>query len=194
MKQIFTLLVTTCVCGFVSGQEKKDLTLTFSAGALNSPYYDNARSETFYGFDFNYYLTNRTILATSYFAGKHRYYESDLSNTNYLLSDDGTNAEAMYNVFSLQVKYKVASTERFSVIPGVGVGLMTHTREYPYRIGTSESFQTSSWTDLAFPVSLELNYKLSKRWTAGIMGGLLIEPDFPILALHAGPQLAYHLK
>jgi len=194
MKQISTLLVATFVCGFVSGQDKKDLTMTFSAGVLNSPYYKNARSEEFYGFDFNYYLSDRTILATSYFAGKHRYFDSELSNTNYGYSDDGTNAEARYNVFSLLVKYKVASTERFSVIPGVGVGIMTHTRNFPYRENNSESFHTSSWSDLAFPVSMELNYRLSKRWTAGLMGGFLIEPDFPIVALHAGPQLTYHLK
>lgn len=189
------LLVFSTLLSF--GQDKKDLVISVSAGYLNSPYYNNAHSRGFYGVGFDYHLSNRSILSASYFAGEHDYFDNTLSNTTaaeYIVMPKGTNAQGSYNTFVISYKYKIINNAKLSVVPGAGAGIMTHTRTYPHTQGTSMTFQTSSWSDLVFPVTLDINYKVLRRWQIGLTGGFLIHPDYPILALHAGPKLSYVLK
>ena len=177
------------------GQDKKDLTISLSGGLLNSPYYQKAKAKGFYGFDFDYHLAKRHLLSVNYFAGKHNYYDDVLSN--YLIgviNSDGTNSDAEYQAFSVLYKFKVINNSLLSIIPGVGAGIMTLTQEYPYTEVNRSYPAISSWSDLVFPVSLDLNFKLSKQWQAGLSGGFLIHPDYPILALHAGPKLSYIIR
>jgi len=190
---IVTILMLVAVTCYT--QDKKDLTISLSGGLLNSPYYEKANAGGFYGFDFDYYLANRHILSVNYFAGKHTYYDDVLSNDPTRISGaDGTNSDAEYRTFSVLYKFKVANNNLLSIVPGLGVGIMTHTREYPYTELNKSYLASSSWSDLVFPVSLDLNFKLSKNWQAGLTGGFLIHPDYPILALHAGPKLSYVFK
>lgn len=177
------------------GQDRKDLIISFSTGLLNSPYYKKATPRGFYGLGFDYYVTKKHIISANYFAGKHEYLDDVLSNTpTYISYPHGTNAQASYNTFSVSYKYKITVQSNFSILPTAGAGIMTHTRKYPYSIGNSTSFQTSSWSDLVFPVSLDVNYQFSQHWRFGVTGGFLIHPDYPILALHAGPTLSYILQ
>jgi hypothetical protein len=112
----------------------------------------------------------------------------------YVVNPKGTNAKATYNTFSVLYKYKIINQSKFSVTPGVGAGMMTHSKDYPYTQGASMTFQTSSWSDLVFPITLDINYKITKNWQLGLTGGFLIHPDYPILGLHTGPKLTYILK
>ncbi len=195
MRQLTVFITLTLLTLTSFGQDKKDLAVSFSAGILNSPYYYKAYAGGFYGFGFDYHISKRHILSANYLAGRHDYYDNILSNTTYyIVYPKGTNAEATYNTFSVSYKYKILNQTKFSIVPGVGAGIMTHSRDYPYTQGTSTIFNTSSWSDLVFPVTLDINYKILKRWQLGLTGGFLIHPDYPILALHAGPKLSYVLK
>jgi len=191
----FILLTFSTLHSF--GQDKKDLAVSVTTGYLNSPYYNNAHSRGFYGIGFDYNIAIRHVLSANYFAGGHDYFDNTLSNTPasaYIINPKGTNAKAFYNTFSVSYKYKIINQAKLSVVPGVGAGIMTHTRDYPYTQATSMTFQTSSWSDLVFPVTLDINYKVHRHWQIGLTGGFIIHPDYPILALHAGPKLSYVLK
>jgi len=71
---------------------------------------------------------------------------------------------------------------------------MAHTRVYPYQEPGVVYTKTSSWADLVFPVTLDLNFKIMRKWQAGVTSGFLVHPDYPVLALHAGPKLSYTIK
>ena len=197
LKRITFFIALTFFLQNAFGQEKKDLAISLSAGYLNSPYYNNAHARGFYGFGFDYHISKRHLLSVNYVAGGHDYFDNTLSNTpasDYIINPKGTNAKATYNTFSVSYKYKLVNQNRFNVVPGVGAGIMTHTRDYPYTLGTSMIFRTSSWSDLVFPVTLDINFKILRRWQLGLTGGFLIHPDYPILALQGGPKLSYVLK
>jgi len=194
IKAILTLLISISFFVNVQGQEKKDLAISVSAGFLNSPYYNLAKPMGFYKIDFDYHLTSRHIIAANYLDGKHHYYDNTLSNdptgSGYL---DGTNSEAQYRTFSILYKYKIFDNTLFSIVPGVGAGVMTHTREYPYKEVNASYSRISSWSDLVFPVNVDINLKVYTRWQIGLTGGFLIHPDYPILGLHGGPKLSFVL-
>jgi len=113
-----------------------------------------------------------------------------LSNTAFVLYENDTNAKASYKTFSILYKYKFLNKKAFSAAFGTGAGIMTHEREYPYKEGGSYYFRESIWTDLVFPVRLELDYKFSQPFQLGLIGGFYIHPDYPILGYFAGPRLA----
>ncbi|NEU09886.1 hypothetical protein GZH53_16295 [Flavihumibacter sp. R14] len=195
VKEILIVIVLLSSAHYSFGQDKKDLTITLSSGILNSPYYQKANAKDFYGIDFGYQLGKRHILGVQYFAGKHNYYDDVLSNNpGSISSADGTNSRAEYRTFSVLYKRKIIDFASVSLVPGVGAGIMTHTRSYPYQDTNSSYTRISSWSDLVFPVSLDLNFKISKKWQTGLTSGFLIHPDYPILALHAGPKLSYTIK
>jgi hypothetical protein len=197
MRHILAFIVLTFVTLISFAQDKKDLAVSVSAGYFNSPYYGNAHSRGFYGIGFDYNIAKRHLLSANYSAGAHDYFDNTLSNTPasaYIVNPKGTNAKASYNTFWVSYKYKITNLAKLSVVPGVGAGIMTHARDYPYTHATSMIFQTSSWSDLVFPVTLDVNYKLHRHWQIGLTGGFLIHPDYPILALHVGPKLSYVLK
>jgi hypothetical protein len=197
MRHLFAFILLT-FCSLLSfGQDRKDLSISVSAGYLNSPYYNNAHSRGFYGVGFDYHIAKRHVLSANYLAGGHDYFDNTLSNTPasvYIVNPKGTNAQATYNTFSISYKYKIINSAKLSVVPGVGAGIMTHSSDYPYTQGTSMTFRTSSWSDLVFPVTLDFNYNVLRHWQLGLTSGFLIHPDYPILALHAGPKLTYVLK
>ena len=177
------------------GQDNKDLSVSFSAGFLNSPYYEKASGRGFYKFDFDYYLSSRHLLSVNYLGGEHTYYDNSLSNNpDGAHRADGTNSEARYRVFSISYKYKILSNNLLNIISGIGIGTMTHEREYPYKGAAIPDFKISSFSDIAFPVTLDVNFKIDKHWQAGLTSGFFIEPDYPTLAYHVGPKLSYIIK
>jgi hypothetical protein len=188
-------LILGCSATTLLAQEKKDLTISLSSGILNSPYYTKANAKEFYGIDFGYQLGKRHILSANYLSGQHTYFDDRLSNTpGSGIYSDGTNSKAAYRTFSVLYKYQVVKLAAISLVPGVGAGIMTHTRSYPYQEPGSSYTRISSWADLVFPVTLDLNFKVTRKWQAGLTSGFLIHPDYPILALHAGPKVSYTIK
>lgn len=192
MKRIFllTFLLGLTICSF--GQDKKDLVISFTGGILNSPYFDKAKPAGYYGFDMEYFVAPRQILAASYFGGKHYYYDDELSNSPMVnLHADETNSRADYRVFSVLYKYKVLNASRLGIAIGAGLGLMTLVRRYPYHAENWSSMLQAAFTDPAFPVEVDVAYSLAQHWLIGLAGGFLIEPDYPVLALHAGLRFSY---
>lgn len=186
-----------CVSSNLPAQDRKDLAISVSGGVFNSPYYGNAHAGSFYGLGFNYHLRKRHVLSANYLMGKHTYFDDKMSNTPaniFLRLPDGTNADAEYNLFSVGYKYSVVSYKNFTVQPGVGAGILTKQRTYPYSTPTSTTFYTSAWSDLVFPITLNVHYTVFKHWQLGLTSGFLIHPDYPILGLHLGPRIAYVVK
>jgi len=192
-KSIIFVLVLSAFTAF--GQDKKDLGISISGGILNSPYFYKSYRGNFFSVGFDYHISERHIIAANFLAGEHRYFENELSNVpSYDVDRNGRNATAIYKTFSVVYKYKLINNNKFSLIPGIGAGVLTNTYVYPHKHGSSTVFNTSTWSDLAFPVTLDINYKVFKQWQLGLTSGFLIEPDFPILALHIGPKLTYIIK
>jgi hypothetical protein len=197
MKQLTIIILFSFSVLFAFGQDKKDLAISLSGGLMNSPYYTNAHARSFYGVGFDYHLSKRQIISASYVAGKHDYFDNSLSNTpasEYIVMPNGINAEASYNAFSVMFKYKVVNHAKFSLVPGIGTGMMTHSREYPFTVGNAMRWNAASWSAIVFPVTVDMGYKFTEQWQLGLTGGFLIHPDYPILALHSGPRLTYILK
>ncbi|MEX2594886.1 MAG: hypothetical protein WD426_19120 [Anditalea sp.] len=194
MKAILTILISMTFLLTVKGQEKKDLAVSVSTGLLNSPTYENASARGFFKIDFDYHLTRRHIVTAIYLAGEHYYYDDVLSNdpTGHVYKN-GTNSRADYRTFSGMYKYKVIDNSYFSIVPGAGVGVVIHSREYPYREASAGYTRTSIWSDLVFPINLDINYILSSRWQFGLTGGFLIHPDYPIFAFYGGPKVSFVL-
>lgn len=193
------LTVTAAITAFtLFSQDKKELSVSLGAGRLNSPYYTNAKAGKFYSFDLSHGITKRQSLAAFFIVGDHLYYDNVLSNNAVPLSTPGyeknRNATADYRIFSVLYQYRFYDRNRISLAAGAGAGIMTHIREYPYTEGSTVSFRQSSWTDLAFPVRLELDYQISSHFQLGLAGGLFIHPDYPVLGYHAGPRLSYILR
>lgn len=197
MKTSVIFIIISCLTFSTIAQYRKDLAVSLSTGYFNSPYYLNAHKRAFYGFSADYHLSKRHVLSTNYLAGGHDYFDNVLSNvpaTRYLRLPKKTNAEATYQTFSVVYKYKIVNQAKFSVVPGAGAGIMTHSRTYPVSNATSLWFTSSSWSSLVFPVSLDVNYNLFSNWQVGLTSGFLIHPDFPVLGLHLGPKLSYIIK
>ena len=47
---------------------------------------------------------------------------------------------------------------------------------------------------VGFPVRLEFDYKISKCFRLGLIGGFYIAPDYAILAYYIAPGIGYLLK
>lgn len=165
--------------------------MSLSSGLLTSPFYNDARPGVYFSFDMDYHLRKRQILSSNFTSGKHEYNDviSNVPGTK-----DFRNATASYKTFSILYKYKVINKTKLSLIAGTGAGIMTHTRDYWQQEGNSTLRRQLIWSDLVFPVRLEANYKFSQHLQLGVIGGFFIQPDYPILAYHAGPRLTYVLK
>ena len=203
MKKAILTALTVITVLTISAQDKKNLTISFGTGILNSPYYTNARKRQFYNFDFTYHLNERHKIGTSFLSGEHLYYDNVRSNNAVPLTtpgyEDNTNATADYRIFSILYKYALLNKKKLSITGATGLGIMTQILEYPYTEVSPTgvvivSFRHSSWTDLVFPVRLDIDYRISKRFQVGLIGGFFIHPDYPVLGYHAGPRLSYTLK
>ena len=190
------LLFTACLLAIVSfGQKKKSLLVSLSTGKLTSPYYQINKAGPFYEVDFDYYLTKRHILSANFNTGKHDYYDNFLFSTPISFYENITNAQASYQTFSILYKFKFINSKAFSASIGTGAGIMTHGTTNQYKGNNSaDILRESFWTDLVFPVKLDLSYKLSRRFRLGVTGGFYIQPDYPVLGYHAGPTISYVLN
>jgi hypothetical protein len=198
MKKVVLAVFMVYTTIILFGQEKKDLTISVGAGRFNSPYYTNNKTRTFFNFDFDYYISERHIISTNFLSGKHRYYDSLNSNNAVPLStpgyEDNANATADYSTFSLLYKYKLLNNKKAALNLGTGIGIMRQTVAFPYTQGNITDIRQSSWADLVFPVRLEIDYKFSKFFQVGLLGGCFIHPDYPILGYHLGTRVSYVLK
>ena len=191
MRQVALLFISGLLTITSFAQDKKDLAVSFSAGIFTSPYYYDTKAREYYSVDFDYHITARHILSASFNSGKHSY--NDSISSVLPVTENTWNTRASYLTFSILYKYKFLNTEKISANIGAGAGIMTHIRQYLWSPTYGDGSQ-SVWTDLTFPVRLDLDYKVSKLLRIGIIGGLFIHPDYPVLGYHVGPRLSYVIK
>lgn len=200
LRQVIILTLFFNLFGQVFSQDKKDLKISLGTGFFNSKYYTNAKSRQFYNFGFEYSITNRHSLSTDYTSGQFRYYDSVRVTTPIPLSTPGyekhTNAEARSSFFSILYKYKLLDKKKLSVKVGTGISIITETYTYPVDLPNGGfTFQTSSGKgDLSFPLRFDLDYKISKNFEIGIIGGTYVYPDYPLVGQHLGFRFSYILK
>lgn len=181
-------------------QNKKDLKISLSTGMFNSTHYKNAKRRQFYNLSFDYAITNRHTLSADFISGQHRYYDSLLVTTPIPLSTPGwenhTNADARTVVFSVMYKYRLLNHKKFLIQVGSGLGIITESYTYPVDLAnggfTFES--TGVKGDLCFPIRLDMDYKMFKNFQIGILTGVYIYPDYPLVGEHLGLRLSYVIK
>ena len=102
--------------------------------------------------------------------GKFNYYDDTRSNnpTSIMYPQNNTNAKGAELHGYVMVKYSIVKTDQFNLMD-------------------------SSFTDLEFSVSVEAYYLFNKRVGVGIKVGGYIEPDFPMVGAHIGPQIRVRL-
>lgn len=179
-------------------QDKKDLVLSFNAGVFNSPYYKKSSEGEFYKAGGEHFLSKNHSLSFDFLGARHFYYDDDIDKNSAVpvTGSGNTNSQALYTIFSISYKYKVINKNKFSVVPGVGAGIMTHSRKYPASIPNDGGIRvlTSTLSDLVFPVSLDIQYEVVRNFQIGITSGFFVHPDYPVLGWHVGPGFSYILK
>jgi len=196
MKIFFSTLL--CISTLACFAQQKSFDIAVSYGAYNSPSFNQTRAKEHFAADFDYHASKRWTVSSGFVTGRFNYYDNTRPNapTAILYTNDNTNARG-YELHAYgMVKYRIISTDRFTLQAGAGIGLLNQRLEYPYREGSgtgSVYMNQSSFTDLEFPVSAEAYYLLGNRVGVGLKAGGFIEPDFPIVGLHIGPQIRIRL-
>lgn len=193
----FILFYSFTIAG--AAQDRKDLKLSVSAGGFNSSYYQNAKPGVFYNVAMEYFFRKRHSLSAEYTNGKFNYYDTIYTNNPIPLTVPGyakhTNTEDWVNVFALLYKYKFVDKPRLSVSAGTGLGMITNVIQYYKTNATSGSPEDDgSKADLCFPVRLDIDLPLSKKFQVGLTGGVYVYPDYPLLGEHVGLRLSYILQ
>ncbi|MCC6762704.1 MAG: hypothetical protein IT252_15900 [Chitinophagaceae bacterium] len=187
----YTALIFT---GVSIAQPAKSLRLSFGAGVYNSPYYHHSLEGGFYRISFEYHLAKRHILSAMYLTGKHYYV--DINNTNVVMGTEKGNRSTRTNdhIVGALYQYKMLNKQHWEIMGGAGLGLLTKTEDYTAILNNNYVPFTSTWTDLVFPTNVSLYYKPAKDWHLGIVSGMVIHPDFPLLGWHFGAKLAYVIQ
>ncbi|CCH01101.1 hypothetical protein FAES_3092 [Fibrella aestuarina BUZ 2] len=170
-----------------------------SYGAFTSPSFNQQKARDYFSADFDYHLSRRWTIASGFMTGRFNYFDNTRSNdpTGILYGPDGTNARG-YELYGYgMAKYALVKTSGFTLQLGAGIGFFNQRLTYPYRAtyatGSSLYTEESSFTDLALPVTLEAYYVFNQRIGLGLKAGGYIEPDFPVVGAHIGPQLRVRL-
>ena len=193
---LFTIL---CISPLVGLPQVKTYEAALSYGAFTSPSFKHQKAQNYFSADFDYHLSGRWTVSSGFMTGQFSYFDDIRSNDpiGIVYPQDGTNARG-YQLYGYgMAKYSIVKTEAFVLQVGAGIGFFNQRLEYPYRetysTGSSIYFAQSSFTDLALPISLEAYYLFNKRIGVGLKVGGYIEPDFPLVGAHIGPQVRVRL-
>ena len=133
------------------------------------------------------------------FNGNHRYFDSGIyTNDPYhpsSLYPDGTNSTAYNLMVGVELMVSLISTQRIKAQSGLGIGILNYVRRFTtkseYDLGPSHiirwnQYDQHAFNEIIFPISLTLSYKLNEIIGLFIDSGAYVEPDFPVMGLHAG--------
>lgn len=191
MKHILFLIIATTFGYHSLAQDQSSLSISFSSGILNSALYSKTAKGPYYNLDFDYYISKRHIISADYLAGMHHYFDKFSNTIDFTNVKNGTNAKAHYYIFSVFYKYKLIDQPKVGLLCGAGISIAATEQNYPYQRGNSTSFETSANSDLAFPVSVDLNYALRHNFNIGLKSGFYYSPNYKgILAYYAGPKVS----
>jgi|GEM_PF-6386496 len=201
MKKInYVLIILSLLFFFFSSvaQNEKNIILSIAKGKITTPYYEKSTLGNFYNLDIDYYLTSRSILTSGFSIGNHKFFDPLYTGNGLPIYSDGTNAKAEYNTFILMYKYILLKKKALNIDAGLGVGIMTHlTQRLASITSTSGEYQfllQQGFTDVVFPLKIDLDYKITSLLKLGVMSGIFIHPDFPIAGYNAGIKLSILVK
>jgi hypothetical protein len=191
------LLVWLLLLSGVSLAQEKRFDVALNLGVYTTPKFETAQTGRSYSADFDYQFKKGWIISSSFTFGRFRYFESSLSNEpNASMHQDGTNAQVEDQLVNVKLKKELFGAGDFSLRVGTGFSVFTQTRTYPFanKYGQgSLSFEQSTFTSLAFPVSVEPHYRIASWISLGCKAEMYIEPDFPVMGFNIGPQLRVKL-
>lgn len=196
--KIILVSVLMALISFTGYSQDRKLDLSYSMGAYSTPYYDMAQRGLSYAVDFDYLLSNGWYISSGFTIADFDYYEPPwVENPSItVVQEDGTNGTVYARHINLKVKKDLFAADRYNVRVGLGFSVLTQSREYPlvdvFGPGSVRR-QESSFTTLAFPLSVEPFYVLADRWRVGIRAELYVEPDFPLMGYNVGPQIRLRL-
>lgn len=78
-----------------------------------------------------------------------------------------------------------------SLSAATGGALMKEVLEYPHRQQNDYFLKTTKYERVVVPLEFYGNYDITRRFSAGLFGGLYLHPAFPVTGMNLGIQLAY---
>ncbi|RYD82037.1 MAG: hypothetical protein EOP53_04780 [Sphingobacteriales bacterium] len=193
-KQVLLCIFLLLFFANVNAQQSRVFDIVaLSSGIYTTPSQTKERPRMYYKFESNYHFNNRHSFSINFLGGQYDHLHEKstplLTNPQNRMKD---------NVFYLQYKYNVVKHPKWRVMPGVGIGLNVAAYDYTYAVPTplghdflaDEEYLIS----IAFPISLNANYKISKVWSVGVEVGAFADPDYGFFGLHAGPKVIASLR
>lgn len=189
------LWIWLCLGPMLVMAQEKAYDIALSYGAYTSPSFNQHSHRDYFSADFEYHLSKRWTVSSGLMMGYFNYYDNTRSNNpgGVIFNRDNTNARATELHGYAMAKYSLINSKQFTLQVGVGAGFFNQSLEYPYQDAQGGGIRYTSFTDLAFPLSLEAFYLFSNRLGVGLKAGGYIEPDFPLVGTHIGPQLRLRL-
>ena len=198
MKTILSLLMSV-VCFSASAQQNR-YSIALSYGLYMAPTLKQSRFRDHIAADFNYQLTARWTIASGITAGQFDYYEDVRSNADTELTKyttASTNARGYDSHVYALIKYKLINSNRFNLLTGVGIGLLTQRLKYPYRQPCSSGCMVfigeESTTMLELPIKAEAYYLFNDKIGIGITAGGFMNGTLSNTGIHFGPQIRVNL-
>ena len=167
--------------------------LGIQSGYYKGTNYDSIQSGNNIAIEFSSKISKNFSLTAHVNYGWNRYFESELSNNPAgFLESNGTNSDLFIIQAGILAGYSLHLSRNLDLTGYLGLSAYTEIITCPWEyapmvIGTREY----SFTDLAFPIKLNLTYTLFEKFQIGIAGGFYYMPYTGILGLHTGPQFGY---
>lgn len=183
---------------------QKDFRAKFSAGYFNNPWnnlvgskYQNPRPGEYLSFAGEYDITKKWGLRFAGLNANHRYYDAgNLTNDpDALVYTDGTNSSSYNLIVGAEVIYQLLKKKYFDIRLGWGVGILSNVRKFTTRTEYDLNGRhivhwnyrdQAAFNDMLFPISIQLEYKITEILGFYLDSGTYIEPDFPVMGLHGG--------
>lgn len=192
MQKIIISLALVMMTSILQGQNRL-MKIGILSGFYKGTNYDSIQSGNNIAIEFSGKLSKRFSLTAHVNYGWNRYFESERSNhPEAFLYSDGTNADLFNIHVGILAGYTITLTENMHITGYAGLSSYTERLTYWWDFGEMIiGHREYSFTSIAFPVKISIGYLLSKNIELAIAAGFYLEPAYPIVGLHAGPQINF---
>jgi hypothetical protein len=203
MKKYILFLYFTGITINASAQTAKDLVISFGIGYSKITPTNTVllpKDGVSFSFDFDYFIKPRHIISINYYHASNQYfydYSTTIKGIEYKALENTVSDNKFDNV-SILYKYKLINASKWSILVGTGLSLIGHSRRFldlefqpniVYGVVSRHLYNQ----DLGFPMRIEANFWLNKRWALGLNGGIFYMPEIPI-AFYVQPKLSFCIK
>ncbi len=205
MKNLILFLFLMVVALSASAQAAKDLVISFGMGYSKITPTKTVllpQDGVSFSLDFDYFIQPRHVISLSYHNASNKYfydYSTTIKGVEYKAFENIISDSKFSNI-SILYKYKIISSPKWSVLVGTGLSLVGHSRRFldldfqPNTIYSGVVTRHLFNQDLGFPVRVEANFWLNKRWALGLHGGLFYIPDEVPTTFYIQPKLSFCIK